>query len=235
MAGHPRQRVADPRRTRAFVLALIVAVSAGAGAQGPPPIEDARAALQRVLADPEFAGLHSQSAMQQAWTHIVEWFARILQRLGLGRVAQAATAETVAWVMALVALGALLGWLTRVLRGARARPRLSLRPGDSTMQTLSARAWARRAAAAPDPRETVRCAYRAAMCRLEEEGVWRIDDARTPREYLRLLPDEHRRRRPVVDVARRFEEIWFGAREATDDDRRSLLGRLEELECLPAE
>lgn len=233
MAEHPRRRVADPRRTLAFVLTLMVALTADAGAQGPPPIDDARAALERVLADPEFAGLHSQSAMQQAWTHIVEWFARILRRLGFGRVVQAATADAVAWITALIALAALLWWLTTVLRGARFR--LPLPPGPPALQTLSARAWARRAADARDPRETVRCAYRAAMCRLEEEGVWRVDDARTPREYLSLLPDGHRRRRPVMDVARRFEEIWFGAREATDDDRRSLLGRLEELECLPAE
>jgi hypothetical protein len=99
----------------------------------------------------------------------------------------------------------------------------------------SAREWARRAASVDDVREAVRCAYRAATGRLEEEGVWRVDDARTPREYLRLLPADHRRRGPLADVAGRFEEIWYGARPATPDDRRTVLGRLRELECLPAE
>src|SRR3712207_7448718 len=33
-----------------------------------------------------------------------------------------------------------------------------------------------------------RCAYHAALCRMEEQGVWRVEDSRTPREYLRLLP-----------------------------------------------
>jgi hypothetical protein len=202
------------------------------GTDGPSP-SDARAALDRVLADREFARLHTESAMTRLWNRVVDWFAGILRRLGLGRVAEAATAEAIAWAVSLVALGALVLWLVRLLQRS---PRAARLPTSTlSPQTLSAGAWARRAAAAEDLREAVRCAYRAAMCRLEEEGVWRVDDARTPREYLRLLPEDHRRRRPVTDVARRFEEIWYGAREATPDDRSSLLGRLRELECLPAE
>ena len=43
----------------------------------------------------------------------------------------------------------------------------------------------------------------AVISRLEEEGAWRLDDTRTPREYLRLLPADHRRRR----VARYHREL----------------------------
>ena len=42
-------------------------------------------------------------------------------------------------------------------------------------------------------------------------------------------------RNRFAGISRRFEEIWYGARPATDDDRRTALGRLRELECLPAE
>ena len=86
-----------------------------------------------------------------------------------------------------------------------------------------------------DPREAVRCAYRAAVASLEEEGAWRADDTRTPREHLRLLPSGHRRRAIFADVAGRFEGVWFGGRTPTSDDARMVLSRLEELGCLRAE
>jgi hypothetical protein len=99
----------------------------------------------------------------------------------------------------------------------------------------SAEAWARQAAAARDLKEAARCAYRALVSRFDGDGTWRADAARTPREYIRMLPRDHRRRPIVEDVARRFEEIWFGGRPATEDDRGALLRRLRELGCLPAE
>jgi hypothetical protein len=69
---------------------------------------------------------------------------------------------------------------------------------------------------------------------LEEEGTWRRDDALTPREYTRLLAAGHRRRALFTDISRRFEEVWFAARTATDDDRSAVMARLKELGCLPA-
>jgi hypothetical protein len=236
-----RAGTADPAKWPAERTVIIRRLDALAGeaeavresADG-PAAPDARAALSQVLAGPEFTRLQTESAMTRLWQRLVDWFAGILRRLGLGRVARAATAEAIAWAVSLIALGAMVAWLVSVLRRSPGRLRL---PGGepSSARTLSSQAWARRAATAEDLREAVRCAYRATMCRLEEEGVWRVDDARTPREYLRLLPEGHRRRRPVSDVARRFEEIWYGAREVTPEDRRTLLGRLRELECLPAE
>jgi hypothetical protein len=50
-----------------------------------------------------------------------------------------------------------------------------------------------------------------------------------------MLPRDHRRHPLVADVTRRFEEIWFGARRATADDRDAALARLREMGCLPAE
>ena len=217
---------------RLQALAREAQVLAASDAEGPAATA-ARAALTRVLADPEFARLHRQSAMAQLWDRVTDWFAGVLRRLGLGRVARAATAEAIAWAVSLAALGVLVVWLVAVLRRPLGRTRLPSEGPSSP--SMSARDWARRAASADDIREVVRCAYQAAACRLEDEGVWRVDEARTPREYLRLLPEGHRRRRPVADIARRFEEICYGAREATPDDRRTLLGQLRELECLPAE
>ena len=221
---------------RSTIVARLIALAKESEAMveepaGPSP-SDVRAALEKVLQDPEFARLHTQNAASLLWQRLAEWFDRILRRLGLGRIAGAATADAIAWTVSLLALGALGVWLASLLRHSQRRTRLVDGPPP---ETVSAQQWARRAAAAADVREAVRYAYHAAMCRLEEEGVWRVDAARTPREYLRLLPYDHRRRRPIIDLARRFEEIWYGARPATNEDRVTLLGTLRELECLPAE
>lgn len=162
-----------------------------------------------------------------------QWLLRMWERLGGGLLGRRGTAIVFAWAAVLIALAVLTSWLVRfILRPDRGR-RLALTvPGA---RVRSARAWAHDALTAPDAREAARCAYRATVRGLEEEGAWQTDETRTPREYLRMLPAEHRRRTLVADVMRRFEEIWFGAREATEDDRRAVLARLEELGCLPAD
>ena len=143
------------------------------------------------------------------------------------------TAIAFAWIAVLVALAMLTSWLMRVILRSSQSERVGLTPAPSKRR--SARAWARDATTAADPREAMRHAYRALICGLEEEGAWRLDDARTPREYLRLLPADHRRRGPAADVIRRFEEVWFAARVATEDDRAAVVARLKELGCLPAD
>ncbi|HEY0876013.1 MAG TPA: DUF4129 domain-containing protein [Vicinamibacterales bacterium] len=199
---------------------------------GRPAPAEARAALAEVLARPEFKGMAQEGAFVRLRERLTEWLISVWQRLGGPRLGSRSTAILFAWIAVFVAAGALAIWLRRFLRQAD-RQQLALTPSPAAR--TPAGAWARQALAAADPRDAVRCAYRAVVSGLEEEGVWRSDDTRTPREYLRLLPVEHRRRPLVADVSRRFEEIWFGARAATDDDRAVALARLREIGCLPAD
>jgi hypothetical protein len=206
--------------------------AARAPGRSPAELSTARATLARVLARPEFKRMAQQSAVSRLRQRFSEWLLRMWDRLGGGRLGRRGTAIVFAWVAALLALGALSVWLIRLITRSDNTRRLTLTAPPARRR--SARLWARDALAAADPREAARCAYRAAVSALEEEGAWRPDDTRTPREYLRLLPQQHRRQGLLADVTRRFEEIWYGARAATEEDRRSLLGRLKELGCLPA-
>jgi hypothetical protein len=45
-----------------------------------------------------------------------------------------------------------------------------------------------------------------------------MDEARTPREYVRLLPASDRRRVPFHELTSEFERSWYGGR-ATDVTR----------------
>ena len=193
----------------------------------------ARVALAEVLAGREFRQLHEQSALARVWERISQFLQRAWDRLGAGRLGRPGAATVLAWLTVLVALSGLGVWLARLLLRPERAARVA---GDTAVSNVrSARAWAQDALQAGDPKETMRLGYRAAVRGLEEEGTWRADPARTPREYLRLLPAGHRRRARLSDIAGRFEEIFFGARPATEDDRRAVLSGLKELGCLPAD
>lgn len=193
----------------------------------------ARTALEEVLARPEFAQIARDNAMARLQARILEWLRRWWVRLGGDRLAVRSTATVFAWAASIAAIAVLAGWLIHLLRRSSRQGRLVSDPPEPT--AVRADAWARQAATAQDPREAARCAYRAVVRRFEEDGTWRADAARTPREYVRLLPRDHRRRTLVEDVARRFEEIWFAGRPANEDDRDTMLRRLRELGCLPVE
>ena len=196
-------------------------------------MERSRRVAAEVLSRDEFQRNASDTAMAKLRQRIIDWFVALWDRLGGNRIGRRSATTVFAWVAGLSALAGLTWWLVfRVLAPSR-RSGLALTPPAARRR--SARAWARAAAAAHDPREAVRCAYHAAVVGLEEEGAWRADATRTPREHVRLLSAEHRRRTPFADVARRFEQVWFGGRAATTDDTRTVLTRLQELGCLPAE
>lgn len=220
---------------RSALLAKLAAVRAEAqGAAGSAAgTAEARVALQVVLARSEFAPHRDSGWLTWARQRVAAWLMKLWERIGGGRVGRRGAAIALAWIAVLAALGVLVSWLVRGLVRATSETRLHLRPSAS--RRISARAWALRAVSSSDPREAARCAYHAAVRRLEEEGVWRIDDARTPREYLRLLPSSHGRRGIVADITHRFEQIWYGGRDATEDDRRDVVARLKDLGCLPAD
>ena len=192
--------------------------------------DDASQALSRVLARDEFRQASSERAFARLRRWIGDQFDRLWQMLGGNRVDRRALAVVLSWIAGIAALVTMGSIFVRMLVKRSDYTRLSAAPGRPRRQP--ARAWALRARAAEDPREVARCAYRAAIVRLEEEGAWRADDARTPREHLRLLSPDHRRLPAMRDIAIRFEQIWFAARPASADDTQNFLTRLRELGCL---
>jgi hypothetical protein len=193
----------------------------------------ARPVLEEILARPEFRRTWRAEWMARLRERIDEWFRGLWNRLGGRPVTSRQVAVALAWIAALGALVALAGWIVRMLLRARPGPALQLGPG--AVRLMPSREWAERALAAAragDVREAVRCAYNAAVRRFEEDGLWRPDAARTPREYLRLVPAGHARRAALADLTRRFEQVWYGHQDVGADVARDLPARLQELGCL---
>jgi hypothetical protein len=227
---------------RSLLALVLLALAAVAGAQAPPgdspasivPDHEARRdVLVRVLAQPEFQRSGAVVLMEQVRQEIARRLLDLWDRLGGSRLGSRSAATAFAWVVGLLALAALTWWLVQSLARASDRQALRLAPPPARQRT--ARAWARAAMAAyraGETREAARCAYRAALARLEEEGEWRQDETRTPREYLRILPSGHRRRPALADLTSRFERTWYGTEAGSPDDARAMLARLEEMGCL---
>ncbi len=193
----------------------------------------ARAAVEAILAGSEFQQSAASRWRERLQERVGKWFEDLLGRFGAGRGAARGTALAFAWAAAIAALIGLGYWLARTIAehprgaaldlgsGAAARPRAR----DLALRALAA-------ARLGQTRDAVRCAYGAALIRLEEQGVWRLDDARTPREYLPMLSAADSRHPVMLDLTRRFEQIWYGNRAAADEDARRVTDHLETLGCL---
>ncbi len=207
--------------------------------QGTAPPAHLRGALAEVLAAPEFRGRQRYAGLMGLVDRFRRWVRSWWPSLGPGSGVMpvvrwfTSMVRWFTWAAALAAfvLLAVLTW--RLLRRATRETAVRARPPRG-LEPIDARAWAARArtaAAAGDAREAVRCAYHAVLHRLDEDGVWTIAEARTPREYVRLLPAADRRQPAVSFVARLFEGTWYGGAEPGLDDAHAAVLRLGELGC----
>jgi hypothetical protein len=196
-----------------------------------PPVARARAELDRILESREFRGRHGPSWLDLMRQRISAWIAnqifKILSRLHFGGKGS----DVLTWSLIALAFLALLLWvrsrLARLPRGAS----LALSP---TRAARDLRNWARDALAAAghgDYREAVHCAYWAGIARLEDLGMLPRDRARTPRESLRLLPDDHTYRGAMNTLTECLERVWYGFRPATASDWSDVVTQLERMGC----
>jgi hypothetical protein len=200
---------------------------------GPAPPAHVRAALGEVLAAPEFRGRERYAALMGLADRIRKWVQSWFRPLDGGGQALGTFIKWLSWIAAAAAFVVLAALVWRLLRSA-SRDTSALARLQPAADPADARTWARRAraaAAAGDAREAVRCAYHAVLHRLDEDGAWTIEEARTPREYLRLLPAADRRHPAVASVARLFEGTWYGGAQPGLDEAQAALGRLGELGC----
>jgi Domain of unknown function (DUF4129) len=186
----------------------------------------ARRALHEVLARPEFKQGAGARPGEDLRSRILRWVASFLGRLPISNNATVVFSKVFAWIVALGAIAALVTYLLRVRFPQRTLTPLAIEAPRPTSAHWIARAYA--ALRAGDAREALHCGYHAVLFRLEEQGVWRVDESRTPREYVRLLPATDARRAAFVDLTRHFEQTWYGSRVA---DGSGLPSQLEAFGC----
>jgi hypothetical protein len=214
------------------------AMAREAEALAPAPRGDtnARDVLTSVLAQKRFARARAISWEAELQRRVRQWLTDLWAKT-LGRAAgQQTVARVVAWMASLAAIVILVVWLARLSKRRRDDQPTSVGPlhghrAPGHVLGLEAAALIR----AGQIRDGARVAYRAGVHRLEEEGALRVDEARTPREYVRMLPRVHRRHATLSALTTTFERIWYGSRAAAPDEGDRILALLQDLGCLHAD
>ncbi|HET9481702.1 MAG TPA: DUF4129 domain-containing protein [Candidatus Polarisedimenticolia bacterium] len=225
----------DLDRIRAHLGTMLLEARAALQSR-PPDLSGPQARLDTILARPEFGGGAGSDWFGALRSSVSDWMARLMKRIfGDSSDAGSLLLETAAWAGVAVLLAAAVVWTARM--AGRPRPSGSIVADARDDALEGSRDWAElaaREAGAGRHRDAVRCAWWAAVRRLEEAGAWRVDRARTHREYLRLLPDEDGMRPAMREVTDLFEQVWYGGRPATQDDSRRTLMQLRSLGCDPS-
>lgn len=198
-----------------------------------PSSQVARAQLVAILSRSEFRFVRPPSWWDLMWARVWRWLGRQIEKLTRRLHLEPAVSNVFSWILLSVAFFLLALMLWRNLRrAARGMTSLGLQAPAST--AWGWRQWAdaaREAAAGQRYREAVHCCYWAAVFRLEQMGVWRLDPARTPREYLHLLPRGSQHREAMASLTRSLEMVWYGYRPVTSAQAQSALQEMENLGC----
>ena len=216
-------------------------------AQAGPDISDSSARLRKILSAREFQNVHQQSWLSQLWDQLQRWIDWVLSHT-LGRLlGEGALRTTLLYAMIAVVFLFVAVWIVRSLRSlARTE---TLRVDAVFPPGKHWRDWAREALAAAgsgDYRAALHASYWAGVYRLAELGTWKLDRARTPREYLRLVNQppnaamethgtagtaKPERAAALTALTRSMEASWYGYLPATQQDFEVAVNHLETLGC----
>lgn len=140
--------------------------------------------------------------------------------------------RVILWAVIALSVVLLAYWVVRGYRETGTFPQLAGIPG-----AISERPWrdweaeARSAAAEGRWRDAIHFSYWAGISLLEGQGLWRPDRARTPREYLQLLPASDAHHDSLAELTRKFETVWYGTEVANEQSFAATNELLERLGC----
>jgi hypothetical protein len=199
---------------------------------GSGDLEQSRRKLDEILSRHEFRKVQGPSAGAILWAKIYRFLSRFF-RVGYRAKMALDFLQVLVYLLIGAAVVAVAIWVIRRLSA----PQEEL-DGRSVMPFApSAKGWrswlaeARTLAQRGDWRNSIHLAYWAGISFLEENGAWKPDRARTPREYLRLLGTRTPQYPVLTRLTRKFEIVWYGHRDAGEADFQEILGQLEQLGC----
>jgi hypothetical protein len=197
----------------------------------------APAKLHKILARPEFRRVEGPSWLDRKIKSFVARLYKLLEELSdklAGHERIQKSFRLIPWILLIAGCGVLLVWMT--LRFLKRAPRHSLHL--QFQEAIPERSWerirqqAREAAARNEFREAIRLAYLAALHRLADLKLWKVDPTRTHREYLRLVRQEQIEHEPLALLTRQFELACYSAHPVTQGDFDTAVSQLERLGCV---
>jgi hypothetical protein len=197
----------------------------------PRDISGQRTLLASILSRSEFRDVRGPSWLDRLKLRLMMLLIRLLERIFQSSAIPAIGKIFVYSLLGLAVL-ALAMWIYHSLRADAELERIALETLPvSAKEWASWMAEARAAANQGNWRDAIHLAYWAGISFLESQGAWKPDRARTPREYLRLMPQTSERHSTLAALTRSFEIVWYGKREADSAAFSQTLQELEKLGC----
>jgi hypothetical protein len=198
-----------------------------------PADPTAASKLSTILARPEFRHVerHDPSATlkEKLLQLLVGWLMTILRDPSDAEL----VIKVLVWGLGAVVLAILILWLGRWLTSSSKKnadlPRVPVPFAPSAKPWRQWLAEARQAQEQGDFRNAIHLGYWAAISKLEAAGKWPPDRARTPREYVALLPRNGALRSILQGITRRFEVAWYGYQPPALSESQQFLQTVEQL------
>lgn len=190
-----------------------------------------RALLNKILATKEFQDVRGQTWLDHLKQRMFDFLARLLGR-AFSPSTIASISNFLVYALMTAAVLAVLYWMYRTIHDGIELGELALQAPPISSKPWSV--WMAEARAAADRsnwREAIHLGYWCGISFLEGQGLWRPDVARTPREYLRLLPTTDANGETLRSLTRTFEVVWYGTQEADATAFSETLTQLEKMGC----
>ena len=204
---------------------------AEAFAQPPADVSGLRVRLNNILSRPEFRDVEGPTWWDRLTGRIARLVARLLTRI-FGSSAFPVVNQIAVWTVMILAVIAAAWWTYKaMMRNARVE---TIIQGPAPVSAKSWSVWMNEAHSAAREgrwRDAIHSAYWSGVGCLEDQGEWRPDRARTPREYLRLLPLASGYQTALSGLTRQFETVWYGYEQAGPESFKEALLYLDTLGC----
>lgn len=187
--------------------------------------------LTKILARGEFHQVHGPTRFDRLKYRVLRWLYDFLGRI-FGSSAVPVVGKALVWGLVAIAVLVLAYFILRTIRQGSGFD--SVIPNVAPISAKNWLVWMHEAQAAASQglwREAVHLAYWAGISFLEQSGTWKPDKARTPREYLRLLPADSWHRSPLSNLTRKVEVTWYGKQPAGPETFSETVSLLEDLGC----
>jgi hypothetical protein len=190
-----------------------------------------RALLTGILNGKEFRDIHGPTWVDRLRQRAVSLLVSLMGRLFLRSAIPTINSILVYALMAVAVVALALTAYRLILRSAAAETMPPSRPAAPPKDWPLWLADAEAAAARGSWRDAIHFTYWCAVAFLEARGAWRPDRARTPREYLQLLPPSSDDGAMLRALTRRFELVWYGHGDADARAFAESIANLKKMGC----
>jgi len=194
-------------------------------------VSSQRDRLNKILAADEFNSVSKPSWWDRMKQRVTEWFYELFTRF-ISSSAIPTVSDVLVYGLIGIAVLVLGYWMYKTIRDNAGVE--TVMPGTLPVSSKEWSVWMAEAKAAAEAgrwRDAIHLAYWCGISFLEAKDMWPPDRARTPREYLRLLPSTSQHHPVLRALTRSFEVVWYGRQPADDQVFAETVAELEKLGC----